>query len=278
MSATNRVKVVSPALPPPAGCEYPEGTTLRAVTRTKRKKGDFYETPPWAVDAILSSLPLASANLVVDAGSGTGAIGARIAHLFPKLEVIGIERQAELVQRARARGLFACEFVQGNFETWQSDRSAPDIVIMNPPYSRAIEFIRRAHQIVKRGGTVAALLRTGFMASCTRHEFHSKHPSRVRVLDKRPSFTGDGKTDASDYAWYIWSSDATERGTWDVLHIPRKKVSPKRKEAEPELVDEPDLGKDLAFENRKLRGALELLADHADLSEADRAAIRHALT
>ncbi len=223
MSATNRVKVVSAALPPPAGCAYPDGTTLRAVTRTKRRKGDFYETPAWAVDVIIPHLPFATASLVVDAGAGNGAIAAAISNAFPNLEVLGVEKQPELVTQARARELFACEFIESNFETWQSDRSSPDIVIMNPPYSRAIEFIRRAQQIVKRGGVVAALLRVGFLASSKRQDFHTKHPSRVHVLDKRPSFTGDGKTDASDYAWFVWSPDVLERGTWTILHVPRKK-------------------------------------------------------
>ncbi len=223
MSATNRIKVISAALAPPAGCEYPEGTTLRAVTRTKRRKGDFYETPGWAVDVIIPHLPFATASLVVDAGAGTGAISERIARLFPQLEVLGVEKQPDLIVKARARGLYACEFIEADFESWQSDRSSPDIVIMNPPYSRAIEFIRRAQQIVRRGGHVAALLRLGFLASSSRFDFHTKHPSRVRVLDRRPSFTGDGKTDASDYAWFVWSPEAADRGTWTVLHVPRPK-------------------------------------------------------
>ncbi len=223
MSATNRVKVISAALAPPAGCQYPEGTTLRAVTRTKRKRLDFYETPGWAVDVILPYLPLATATLVVDAGAGTGAIAARISAHYPKLEVLGIEKQAELVTEARARDLYACEFILENFETWQSERHAPDVVIMNPPYSRALEFIKRGLQVVKRGGTVAALLRVGFLASSKRSEFHGKYPSRLHVLDRRPSFTGDGCTDASDYAWFVWGGDAADRGTWTILHVPRKK-------------------------------------------------------
>jgi SAM-dependent methyltransferase len=229
MSATNRIRVLSEPLAPPAGCHYPEGTTLRAVTRTKRRKGDYYETPAWAVDAILPFLPLTTASLVVDAGSGSGAIAECIAKHAPRLEVIGVEKQADLVAQARAKELYSCEFVEADFETWQSERSSPDIIIMNPPYSRAIEFIRRAQQIVKRGGTVAALLRVGFLASAQRYDFHTKHPSRIRVLDKRPSFTGDGKTDASDYAWFVWCTEATDKGTWSVLHVPRPKVTPKKK-------------------------------------------------
>lgn len=210
MSATGRIKVLSPALAPPAGCEYPEGTSLRVVTRTKRAKGDFYETPAWCVEAILPHLPFDGASLVVDAGAGTGAISAVVAARYPNLEILGVEKNPELVAKARARGLFAAEFVEADFEKWSPPGSAPDIVIMNPPFSRAREFVLHARAIVKRGGTVAALLRGGFLWGKGRREFHKKHASDLFPLTKRPSFTGDGKTDATEYAWFVWSP--TSRG------------------------------------------------------------------
>jgi hypothetical protein len=221
------VKVISEALPPPAGTAYPEGVTLRAVKRTKRKKLDFYETPAWAVDAVVPHIPFPAAGLVVDAGAGTGAIAEAVGRHHRNLEIIAVELQQDLIDKGRARGVYACEFVKANFETWVIERSAPDIVIMNPPYSRAIEFIRRAMQIVKRGGHVAALLRLGFMASHSRTEFHDKHPARVLILNRRPSFTGDGCTDASDYAWFVWGS-TIEKSTWSVLHIPRPRRTGKK--------------------------------------------------
>lgn len=226
MSATGRIRVLSEPLQPPAGCAYPEGTTLRAVTRTKRRKNDFYETPAWAVDAILPHLNLDRASLVVDAGAGTGAIAARVAHHFPNLEVIGVEKQSELVTQARARGLYGVEFIEADYERWQNERSSPDVIIMNPPYSRAIEFLRRALSTVRRDGTVCALLRVNFAAGAGRADFHERHPSKLHVLDKRPSFTGSG-TDACEYAWFVWSPG--EAGTWAPLRVarPRPKKSKK---------------------------------------------------
>lgn len=203
MSATGRIKVLSEPLKPPAGCHYPEGSTLRVVTRTKRAKGDFYETPAWCIDEILPHLPFADATLVVDAGAGTGAIAARIAAKHPHIEIVGVEKNADLVAQARARELNAAEFVEANFESWQVEGGAPEIVIMNPPYSRALEFVKRALSIVKRGGTVAALLRISFLASKGRREFLRKHMPDAFVLSRRPSFTGGG-TDACDYAWFVW--------------------------------------------------------------------------
>lgn len=219
MSATGRIKVLSEPLQPPVGTSYPEGSTLRVVERTKRAKGDFYETPAWCVDAILPQLP-EGVVFAVDAGSGNGAIAARLAAKFPDLEIVGIEKSAELVDEARARQLRNAEFVQANFEEWSSELGAPDMIVMNPPYSRAIEFVQRALATVKRGGTVAVLLRLNWLASKSRREFHRKHPSDIYVLTKRPSFTGRG-TDATDYAWFLFGPERGNR--WYPLNFEEKK-------------------------------------------------------
>lgn len=213
MSATGRVRVVSEALPPPVGTAYPEGTTLRAVTRTKRAKGDFYETPTWCIDAILPHLlPIeVPGTLIVDAGAGTGAIAARIASRTPSAEVVGVEKNGDHVEAARARGLYSAEFVTADFEKWTPETGTPDLVVMNPPYSRAVEFVNHALSIVKRCGTVAALLRLSWLAGKSRRDFHKRHAADVYVLTKRPSFTGNGATDACDYAWFVWGPDRGNR-------------------------------------------------------------------
>lgn len=223
MSATNRIKVLSEALAPPAGTQYPEGSSLRVVSRTKRRKNDFYETPAWAVDAIVPLLPIREANaIIVDAGSGNGAIAAALeGKLGPGGEIVGVEKQEELVALARDRNLYNAEFVVGDFEKDTIEyRGAPNIIIMNPPYSRAQEFVTRALRLVARGGIVVALLRLGFLSSRRRTEFHKKHPAAFYVLNKRPSFTGDGKTDASDYAWFVWG-DHLVTGQYEIINVPR---------------------------------------------------------
>ncbi len=205
---------------------------LAAVRARKRKstraKGDFYETPAWVVDAVVGFLPIVGEPVILDAGAGNGAISARIAALNPKAEIVGVEKNAELVAKARARNLYGCEFVEADFlkgsDLWTI--TAPDLIIMNPPFSRAFEFVARALQLVKRGGTVAALLRVNVMAGKARAEFHKKHPCDVRVLAKRPSFTGTGKTDATEYAWFVFGP--TGGGHWSVLpHNDKSKRRPR---------------------------------------------------
>lgn len=200
------------------------------VRRRKRAKGDFYATPPECIKAILPKLDIPADAYVLDAGSGDGAIAAVVAGAFPGAEIVGIERNPELVERARARGLYNAEFVRGNFYRYSSALHAPDLVIMNPPFSFAREFVERALAIVKRGGTVCALLRLGFLSSEVRREFNRRHPADVYVLTRRPSFTGDG-ADATDYGWFVWGPGRGHR--WETITPEKPRRAKKAKAKKP---------------------------------------------
>ncbi len=180
-----------------------EGKTV-LVTRAVRRKGDFYETPQATIEAIVPHLPLPTEPLILDAGSGTGAIARVFSARYKDAEIIGVERSQELVSISRGLELYNAEFIIGNFLKWGNTLAAPDLIVMNPPFSYGLEFVQRALQIVKRGGTVCALLRLAFLASGKRREFNRRHPADVWVLTRRPSFTGGG-TDATDYGWFVWS-------------------------------------------------------------------------
>ena len=97
------------------------------------------------------------------------------------------------------------------------DWGSPDLIVTNPPYVLAMEFVLRGVAEAKRGATVAMLLRLAFLASLSRAAFHGSHPADVFVLAKRPSFTG-GQTDSTDYAWFVWGPG--RGGRWNVL-LPR---------------------------------------------------------
>lgn len=54
-------------------------------------------------------------------------------------------------------------------------------------------------------GVLIFLLRTAFLESKSRYEFWQENPlNDLYVLSKRPSFTGDGKSDATSYSWFVW--------------------------------------------------------------------------
>ncbi len=77
-----------------------------------------------------------------------------------------------------------------------------ECIVTNPPFSLALEFCDHA---IKHALHVFMLLRLNFLASRKRRDWWNTHkPDALFILSERPSFTGNGKTDATDYAWFYW--------------------------------------------------------------------------
>lgn len=179
-------------------------TNRRAV----RVPDDFYVTPPWVTRAILPHLP--QMQYPLDPAAGDGAI---LRELTNAKKPRGFELSEPRAQACRDAG-FPCETVDAlDLETpWGHF----DGVIMNPPFSRAQEFVERAiAEAWDRGATVAALLRLAFLESKKRARFHIDNASDVFVLSKRPSYTGGSSTDSCAYAWFVWGP--CRGGYWRIL-------------------------------------------------------------
>jgi hypothetical protein len=88
-----------------------------------------------------------------------------------------------------------------------------DLIMSNPPYGLAMEFILESLRLTeKRGGEVAMLLRLGWLASETRADFHRKHPSDVYILPKRPSYAISAVCDKKCGWSQLYSLDPYARG------------------------------------------------------------------
>jgi hypothetical protein len=92
------------------------------------------------------------------------------------------------------------------------DRSWPltEFVIMNPPYSHAEAFVRKAldvreYELPPFGqGRIFALLRLSFLEPTrTRRDLLVTHNPDVLILPRRPAFDGRG-TDSITSAWFCW--------------------------------------------------------------------------
>lgn len=186
---------------------------MSATRKPRAERGhDFYETPAWASRALLPHLPACSR--VLDPCVGKGAILAAFG--WPP-RAWGIEIQPELAAVAAA----SCPVVTRDAlapDPWLLDpiEGHAQLVVMNPPYLLADAFVRRALAEVSKGGTVAALLRLGFLEGQARAALHREHPADVLVLPRRPSFDGKG-TDASAYAWFVWGPG--RGGRWQILNL-----------------------------------------------------------
>jgi hypothetical protein len=94
----------------------------------------------------------------------------------------------------------------------------PHWVIGNPPFEDAEKHVRHALLMAKHG--VAFLLRLAFLESVKREAFWEEHPcSDIVVLNKRPCFTGNGKTDSCAYGFFIWNTKYQTQQGRTHLHI-----------------------------------------------------------
>ena len=161
-----------------------------------RRPLDDYPTPDWVIRAIA---PHVAGQTVLDPCCGAGAILDVFAERGAT--VGGIEFSEVRAAEATAKGHHVRV---GN--ALDVEWPEADLIITNPPYSLAQEFAEKAIRSVKPGGTVALLLRLGFLESKKRIGFHRAHGSSVYVLASRPSFTSNGKSDKTPYGWFLWGA------------------------------------------------------------------------
>ena len=91
----------------------------------------------------------------------------------------------------------------------------PDVVIFNPPFSLATEFIKHALDVVKPGGFVIALLRLNFFGTAERKQFFDDGylPGYAYVHHHRLGFTPDGNTDSIEYMHAVWWEGTSPEST-----------------------------------------------------------------
>lgn len=185
---------------------------------------DFYETPESAIRPLLPEL--GAPPRILDLGSGTGAIGRVLRESIeggPFIQGLELdEKRAALSCWLSVDNRPLCSLVYDDVYVGDALGSAGpiigsphDLVISNPPYSLAMEFVQRGLELTRPGGITAMLLRLSWLSSQKRRDFHRDNPCDVFVLSERPSFTGNGKTDACDYAWFLWGIG--RGGRWSVL-------------------------------------------------------------
>jgi len=176
-----------------------------------RNENDLYPTPAAPIDALLSVLDIPASTVFHEPCRGTGAIYDRI----------------------RCDSKSYCEIGEGIDYLKYSVPYPYDLIITNPPFSLALEFLEKS---LREADTVIYLLRLNFLASRKRRAFwRANRPSHVLALAERPCFawpcTGKGYhatgcgasylpesthvcskcggkvasgTDSIDYAWFCW--------------------------------------------------------------------------
>jgi hypothetical protein len=172
--------------------------------KSKRQDNDFYGTPDWLTRALLNVIepalkqkePDVSKWNILEPASGEGAIVKTLKDKWPEAHI----DDSDIVSYS---GKPSVDFLQ-----MPSAPQKYNLVVTNPPYSLATEFVQKAMYFtdISVGGTgmIAMLMRINWLASKRRATFLRKLTPTVMVTPARPSFTADGKTDSVDYAWMVW--------------------------------------------------------------------------
>ena len=177
----------------------------------KRIDGDWYSTPAWTTRAILPHLNVwrSTRMRVLDPCAGKGAILDVVRADWPDAIRLGFEIDQERATVARV----GC--ADALLEPWPG----ADVVLTNPPFSLAMEFVTRSAEQCPKADR-AFLLRLAFLASQERAAFHKANPCDLFVLGRRPSFAASLKC----------AKNAKHNGCgWQVLQeldAPRPKTCP----------------------------------------------------
>lgn len=146
---------------------------------TLRNENDFYPTPVYSVKPLVDLIDWSRVNSFLEPCKGDGAIY--------DLVDCKIKQWAEINE--------GVDYLQRVF-------SEADLIITNPPFTLAKEFLEKS---LTESDCVCYLLRLNYLGSSKRKPFWKQvgTPNKLLVLIKRPSFTGKG-TDATEYAWFCW--------------------------------------------------------------------------
>lgn len=203
--------------------------TNRGATRITN---DNYPTPAWCVDRLLEAVDLPR-GWWLEPCAGDGAIIRALRDYAPKpyTNIIANDIRDTRVEclAAGAKYAFQCD---ASRRSGDYDPTPYAVVITNPPYSLALPIIETSLQLSR---CVVMLLRLNWLASAKRAAFLQSNPPDIYVLPNRPSFTEDGTTDATDYAWFVWRTQpGRTAGTIQILNntpaaIRRAHLSPRVK-------------------------------------------------
>jgi hypothetical protein len=198
---------------------------------------DHYPTPIGLCTAALERLDdVPACPQILDPGAGAGPWGQAARKIWPVASIYGVEvRDTPKPEgysfwfakygyipistprlplgpfkddKARVRALkkYEADLWVSQQPVWSAATGAYDLIIGNPPYEYAEEFVRQSLRYLAPTGRIVFLLRLAFLESQERGVglWREHPPYRVLTCSKRPSFTGNGKTDSAAYAVYYW--------------------------------------------------------------------------
>lgn len=175
---------------------------MSATNRGTIREGfDFYPTPINTINKFLDNYNLGG-GVIFEPCAGNGNFIKAIRDKGYTNTIIANELREEEQENLIENG--ANEVYIHNFLEDKIDIE-PNVIITNPPFSIAKEFIEKCRTDYPNA-KVVMLLRLAFLESKRRKEFWDRHPvNHLYVLSERPRFINN-KSDATAYAWFVWDN------------------------------------------------------------------------
>lgn len=193
-----------------------------AEQQAESHAAEFFRTPARIVYQLLDTagrwhgLP---DGLWIDAGSGDGAIWSACRAGRPDSRFIAVDIRPHAIEQSRQLHTER-KLVHGITADWldlsgmsQLVVSGAEVVLMNPPFSWAHHFARKAWEYCP-DAWVWMLNRQSFgKPAGERGPWLMRHwpEYKLQCVGARPTFTGDGHTDRAEYIWYGWSPTGRNR-------------------------------------------------------------------
>ena len=163
-------------------------------SKHERQSEDYYATDPLAAKLLLEVEP--ELNNIWEPACGEG----HLAKVFDDAGKLG--KATDLINR----GYGSVEDFLLNNEPYKNGD-----IVTNPPYIKAVEFVKHALNMVDEGRYVCMFLKVLFLESQSRKELFTKYPPKViYVSSSRINCAKNGdfityNSGAIAYAWYVWT-------------------------------------------------------------------------
>lgn len=165
---------------------------------------EFYPTPETAILPILETpLLVLPGGMWIEPCAGSGSIVRTVARKRSDVRWILCEldpRVGRPLEQLARPGLDVLRPF-GDFVHMEWTAPVADVLVMNPPFSLASQFLAAAFE---RAAWVLMLQRTNWFGSQSRAPWLRSFCPDQYALPDRPSFRPDGKTDSCEYSWFVW--------------------------------------------------------------------------
>lgn len=186
-----------------------------------RRESDNYQTSLKLAQGVCARLQtlIPAPKVILEPSAGLGRFVTASREYWPQADITAVEVREECEEPLKGSG--STRVLMGTWENVNlTDVPVPDLVVGNPPYEFAQEHLELSLNRVRQpnpspvvvgdpplGGYVAFLLRMAFLNSQARVKTLwdlQKGFRYLMPLAQRPSFTGDGKSEHSEYAVYVF--------------------------------------------------------------------------